>query len=290
MMKTPVQGSYQDPSGWLSIEYDRRVGYFSMATDHIHDHYELYYLIEGERIYFMKDRTYRIRAGDLVYVNRNVLHKTLDSGRGDHERVVFYLQPDLFARSLEPHLVRLLLEPFERDIPILRLPALGSDSARSLVERIVEEMEHTRPGRELLLRQWTAELLLHAWRNVAASTVTPADIEPMLHPTMQQIVRDLNERFAEPLQLTQVAEAHDISPSYLSRLFKQTTGFTFSDYINLLRIQEAQRLLRESQLPITDIAWQSGFSNFSHFGKMFKRTVKLSPREYRRQYQLPDFR
>jgi transcriptional regulator GlxA family with amidase domain len=50
-------------------------------------------------------------------------------------------------------------------------------------------------------------------------------------------------------------------------------------------VKEAQRLLRESEESITDIAWLAGFSNFSHFGKMFKRTVQVSPRVYRQEYK-----
>lgn len=61
-MTKPFRADYHDPAGYLDIEYDRRIGYFSMTVDHLHDHYELYYLLSGERIYFIKDRSYRVRA------------------------------------------------------------------------------------------------------------------------------------------------------------------------------------------------------------------------------------
>ena len=128
-------------------------------------------------------------------------------------------------------------------------------------------------------RHRTVELSLRLPRR-HLGTVQSADTEPILHPKTQAVVRYLNDNYRKAFT-PEVAEAFRISPHYLSRLFKQTTGFTFSDYLNLLRIKEA-RLLRETDDSITDIAWRSGFSNFSHFGKMFKRTVQLSPRAYRR--------
>jgi transcriptional regulator GlxA family with amidase domain len=51
----------------------------------------------------------------------------------------------------------------------------------------------------------------------------------------------------------------------------------------MVRIREAQRLLRETELSITEIAERVGFDNYSHFGKMFKRITSVAPRDYRRQ-------
>lgn len=286
-MTKPFRADYHDPTGYLDIEYDRRIGYFSMTVDHLHDHYELYYLLSGERIYFIKDRSYRVRAGDLVFVDRNAVHKTLDSGRPDHDRLVLYLSPELFADlTVPPELAEGLKEPFGWDVPILRLPSPASEAVERMVGDMVNEMIHPQAGSSWLLRHRTVELLLFAYRSRHLGTVRSADTEPVLHPKTQAVVRYLNDNYRQAITLSGVAEAFRISPHYLSRLFKQTTGFTFSDYLNLLRVKEAQRLLRESDDSITDIAWRSGFSNFSHFGKMFKRTVQLSPRAYRQQYRM----
>ncbi|ACX62775.1 MULTISPECIES: AraC family transcriptional regulator [Bacillales] len=286
-MTKPFRADYHDPTGYLSMEYDRRIGYFSMSADHLHDHYELYYLLSGERIYFIKDRSYRVRAGDLVFVDRNAVHKTLDSGRPDHDRLVLYINPELFADlAVPPELAEGLKEPFGWDVPILRLPSPASEAVERMVGDMVNEMIHPQAGSSWLLRHRTVELLLFAYRSRHLGMVRSADTEPVLHPKTQAVVRYLNDNYRQALTLPEVAEAFRISPHYLSRLFKQTTGFTFSDYLNLLRVKEAQRLLRESDDSITDIAWRSGFSNFSHFGKMFKRTVQLSPRAYRQQYRM----
>lgn len=286
-MTKSFRADYHDPSGYLSIEYDRRIGHFSMTVDHLHDHYELYYLLAGERIYFIKERSYRVRAGDLVFVNRNAVHKTMDSGRPDHERMVFYISPELFEElTVSPELAEELKEPFSWEIPILRLSSPASEGAERMISEMVDEMIHPEVGSSWLLRHRTVELLLFAYRNRHLGTVHSADTEPVLHPKAQAVVRYLNDNYQKAVSLPGVAEAFRISPHYLSRLFKQTTGFTFSDYLNLLRVKEAQRLLRESDDSITDIAWRAGFSNFSHFGKMFKRVVNVSPRQYRRQHQM----
>ncbi|MFB8373790.1 helix-turn-helix domain-containing protein [Paenibacillus taichungensis] len=279
-----LRAEYNDPTGYLNIEYDRRIGYFSMTDDHLHDHYELYYLLSGERIYFIKDRTYRVKAGDFVFINRDTVHKTMESGRPDHDRIVLYIKPELFTElAISPELVEGLKEPFGWNIPILSLPSQASETADRMVSEMIDEMVHTRAGSSLLLRHRSIELLLYAYRNKHLGTVHSDDSEPVLHPKAQAVVRYLNDNYQQDLALPEVAALFRISPHYLSRLFKQTTGFTFSDYLNLLRVKEAQRLLRESEDSITEIALRAGFSNFSHFGKMFKRTVQVSPRTYRQE-------
>ncbi|WP_440119049.1 helix-turn-helix domain-containing protein [Paenibacillus sp. QZ-Y1] len=277
---------YNDPTGYLHIEYDRRIGYFSMTDDHLHDHYELYYLLSGERIYFIKDRSYRVKAGDLVFVDRNTVHKTLESGRPDHDRIVIYIKPELFTElAISTELAEELQEPFGWEIPILTLPPLVNEGVERMVSEMINEMIHVQTGSSLLLRHRSVELLLCAYRNQHLGTVRSGDSELVLHPKTQAVVRYLNENYQESLVLTEVAALFRISPHYLSRLFKQTTGFTFIDYLNLLRVKEAQRLLRETEDSITEIAWRVGFSNFSHFGKMFKRTVQMSPRTYRQEFR-----
>lgn len=287
----PFRADFHDPTGLLGIEYDRRIGYFSMHADHLHDHYELYYLLSGERIYFIKDRSYRVMAGDLVLVDRNVVHKTLDSGRPDHDRVVLYLKPELFAGMGVPaDLAAGLMQLFRGSPPVLRFPSRIHAQVERLAVEIVDEMVDPQPGSELLLRHRTVELLLCAWRYRHLAVADAEDAEPVLHPKTQAVVHYLNENFRESQSLTGVADMFRISPHYLSRLFRHTTGFSFSDYLNLLRIKEAQRLLRETDDPITDIALRSGFGNFSHFGKMFKRMVNASPRQYRQQHTKQDRR
>ncbi|WP_366296346.1 AraC family transcriptional regulator [Paenibacillus sp. AN1007] len=288
-MTEALRAEYHDAAELLHIEYDRRIGYYSMAADHFHDHYELYYLLSGERIYFIKDRSYRVKAGDLVFVDRNTVHKTLESGMPDHERIVLYLQPELFAAmAVTSDLAAGLIEPFCWDNPIVRLPIQAAKVTEAIVAEMVKEMRQPDEGSGMLLRHRALELLLHTYRHRHMGRIHTDDPDPVLHPKIQVVVRYLNENYRNPLTLPETAGRFRISPHYLSRLFKQTTGFTFSDYLNLLRVKEAQRLLRESEASITDIALLAGFGNFSHFGKMFKRTVQMSPRTYRQEYNERD--
>ncbi|WJH34375.1 AraC family ligand binding domain-containing protein [Paenibacillus sp. CC-CFT747] len=81
---------YQEMSDSLCVEYIKRHGRYSMAANHFHPTYEVYYLLKGERIYFIRDSSYAVQPGDLVFLPRYALHKTIHSGIPSHERMVIY--------------------------------------------------------------------------------------------------------------------------------------------------------------------------------------------------------
>ncbi|PFO06338.1 DNA-binding response regulator [Bacillus sp. AFS076308] len=74
-----------------------------------------------------------------------------------------------------------------------------------------------------------------------------------------------------------------LNPDYLTRLFKKQTGLSISDYLQLQRIEYAKKLLIETNLPVSEVALSAGYSNFSYFSTIFKRSTKLNPMEYRKK-------
>ncbi len=77
-----------------------------------------------------------------------------------------------------------------------------------------------------------------------------------------------------------------VSLCYPSRIFKRITGIPFTDYMNGVRIKESERLIRLGGLPMSEIALAAGFRSATQFGRVFKKTVGVSPSEYKRQHKL----
>lgn len=83
------------------------------------------------------------------------------------------------------------------------------------------------------------------------------------------------------LSLDTAAEQAGISPSYLSRLFKQEMGTSFVDYVSELRVEKSKKLLETTDLMIKDIAYQTGFNSMQNFFRIFKKWTGIAPGEYR---------
>ncbi|MFC5468713.1 helix-turn-helix domain-containing protein [Cohnella suwonensis] len=275
-------GGYTEP---LYVEYVKRSYPFDMAGNHFHPFYEIYYLLSGSRTYFIKDTAFQVEPGDLVFIDKNVIHRTLQSGPPEHERIVVHIDDRFVAERLRDH-ADFLLSPFGGPSPVLKpVPAIREAAGR-LMERIITELSGKQTGFDLLLRQAVPELLALAARCLESSENPIVPDTASDNPTrrkISEVARYLNESFREPVRVPDLAERFFISPYYLSRLFKEVTGFALIDYVNLTRVKESQRLLRESDLSVTEIAERSGFDNFSHFGKTFKKITRATARDYRKE-------
>ena len=103
------------------------------------------------------------------------------------------------------------------------------------------------------------------------------------HQGLRKALNYLHDHFAETITLQDMAEMSGVSVSYFSMLIKHATGLSFINYLIGLRMDQACSLLRGSSENITDIAYQVGFNDYSHFSRKFKEVTGLTPRAYRQQ-------
>jgi len=250
-----------------------------MAEEHFHTQYEIYYLFSGARNYFIRDRTYSVRGGDLVFINKNELHKTSDASGLEHERLLINFT-EAFLRETCGEYADLLLRPFHVENPVYSL--IGSAHFfEKAFSTMLEELDGRPPGYELRLKSLLTDILLLAARHANKQQAVPPHASPPIHSKISEIAQYVGHHFSDDLGLPCLAERFHISPFYLSRTFKAVTGFTLTEYIQSVRIRQAQKLLKETDLSITEISAQSGFDSFSHFGKIFKKIARVSPRDYR---------
>lgn len=102
---------------------------------------------------------------------------------------------------------------------------------------------------------------------------------------MIDVVNYIRHHISEPITVEKMAEALFMSRPYLSRKFKEETGESLTDFILYEKTEEAKRLLRYSDKPITAISSYLGFSSPSHFSRVFKARVCITPGEYREKHQ-----
>lgn len=103
-----------------------------------------------------------------------------------------------------------------------------------------------------------------------------------IHEGIRRALAFIRDHFAEPITLAQVAEEAGLSKFYLCRLFRRQVGVSFRQYLHVLRIDRAKRLLADPQLTVTEVAYATGFDDLSHFDNVFNRIVGVSPTGYRK--------
>ena len=276
----------------FQINHTRRNRSFRMYEKHAHHQFELYYLVSGDRNYFVKDRVYPLKAGDLLLIGSNVLHKTVDGSSTSHERILIEFDERCLLNFLKSEFKPQLLRLFQNDCLHLHLDESNKNNLESCFYKIInstrfqKESEQVSTDSSQVLALWQihfVELLLlinqyeTSYPHWQFEHLTPQ------HQRIHEIASYINTHYKNPVHLENVAELFFLSPAHLSRSFRKVTGFTFTEYLNQVRIKEAKQLLANPSLSLTYIAHEVGYQSSTHFSRVFRSVCFLSPREFRKQ-------
>ncbi|MDD6223200.1 MAG: AraC family transcriptional regulator [Lachnospiraceae bacterium] len=262
----------------------------SMQTRHIHESVELYFLLEGERYYFVAQDTYHIRPKMAILINSNTIHKTSSCGQGQHYRR-FLMQLDM--ETLSPALSALGY-PAEDLGERFAGPAEFSDKAWEAACGLIREIENVFAAGGTFAKPevWALTFLLIGSfldaRMESAALIGPvradgSGVEGETFARVHEIAVFLQNNCAETIDLDSLAARYFVSKSYLTRIFRRTTGFTVTEYRTYCRVAQAKTLLAATDADITDIAARTGFGNITYFERVFRQNAGMTPSQYRRQ-------
>jgi len=128
--------------------------------------------------------------------------------------------------------------------------------------------------------------ILHTLAKAKDYTILNADgfafeAEPQDSAKVDIIFKHVSQNYKEHISLDEIADNVSMTVPAFCRYFKKVTGKTFTKFVNEYRVVHATKLLSESQLSITDVSFECGFNNFSHFNKVFKEFTGKSASKYR---------
>jgi AraC-like DNA-binding protein len=104
--------------------------------------------------------------------------------------------------------------------------------------------------------------------------------EKRINTVCEYIQKNSTKKFT----LGQIAQLIHLSESAFCKFFKRLTGKTFSDYVNEVRIGHACQMLIETDKPISDVAWKTGFESLTYFNRVFLKKKKMRPKEFRAKH------
>lgn len=236
----------------------------NMSSSHYHDYFEIYYLEAGTRWHVADHQLHCIDAGELIIFPPYVMHHSYGAEDVAFKRIVAYFTPEVVLGAE-------LLKRISAKVTSYRFDA----RARSGIDWLFAEMLRSQQNREEFfadeLRLLTNELLIRIVRQ------EPADTQVERTTRMMAVMGYLHDHHAEQLTLETIAGSFFISTYHLCREFKKFAGSTVMQYLTNVRVGQAQRLLNETDLTITQISKQVGFANVTHFNRVFKQVTAMSP-------------
>lgn len=278
---------FEESCNGITIDRVIRDHEYSMPTKHYHEEYEIYYLLEGERYYFIEQQTYYVKKGSLVFVNRNKIHKTGQAGNSYHDRILIEIKEEPFSSFFSSFGNLAFSDFFHTHCGLMQLDQAGQQYVEKLLFSMIEELRKQSIGYELTIMMTLAQLLIYALRCHTESTliVSPTKVTTAKHQKVDEVASYIIKHCTSSLTLDSLAKRFYVSKCYLSRIFKEVTGFTINEYIAIHRLQKAQYLLIHSDYNISKIAELLGYESITYFDRVFKNYMELSPLKYRKHYK-----
>ena len=263
--------------------HERDLGSFTVPW-HWHEELELDYAYRGSIQIETTEHTYTIRQGEAYFINANVMntkrrspgascavehahlfHPILLAG---HYRSIFetkYLEPVLKDRSLEVLVIR---EDTKSGKELLRLLAA--------LTRLQGQENTEFEIRTLLSQAWLALLQELDVRRQARRPLYQQE-------RAKDLLSFLHKNYADKITVSDLAAYAGVSEKECIRSFKTMFHQTPMDYLSRYRIEQAKHLLRGSDEPVTQIAFQCGFQSSAYFTKVFRQQQGMTPTQFRRQ-------
>lgn len=246
---------------------------------HLHEGFEIYFLISGDINYFIEKKVYQIKYGDLIITNNREIHKPNFLSNKLYERITLHFNPTIISFFSSPKfdLLYCFINRPKGEQNKISLNDMQLELILRLFNRFEQLEVKPKDGNEILKLNYLIELLVYINRIFINSSYTDENqnIPQKLIPVLDFIDNNLEG----DLSLSALEREFFIDKFYLSRIFKKSTGSTIHDYIIYKRISRSKKLLSEG-FTVTESCFKSGFNDYSNFLKMFKKTVGVSPGKY----------
>ncbi len=242
------------------------------STLHTHPFTEIFYVVNGNGLFRIKDEYFPVKTHDLVIVNANLLHTESSKNANPLEYIVLGVD----GMSLKP--------VNNRDLFTERLYSIQNcwknrEEISFYLNSILREVQAKSEHYEAICQNLADILVLALARGLESDIVLTADTTT--NKDGAYIKKYIDVHFAQDLSLDTLAEATYMNKYYLSHVFRRSFGTSPIDYLIEKRISIAQFLLKTTKYSVAEISELVGYNSTSYFSQIFKKRTGQTPREYR---------
>lgn len=271
---------------WIRIERYYAVNYPFYTMDfHAHGEWEIMYAVYGRcKISCMKEKEqedYELREGEYILIKGNVPHRLTVEKQTPCR--ILNLEGRVMGKKGAVSFQSLLEEPgmgsfLEEESRVIT----GLDDGRlhEALSELIRELRRNRRAEEasLLSDLLIGQMVIHLNRQWQQKRKKEGNVSLYVRAAGEY----LEENYDRDITIAEVAAAVNLSEGYLQRLYKKEQGISLMDKVLRLRIEKAKLLLKNSTLPVIDVAVAAGFNSRQHFSSTFTRLVGCSPADFRK--------
>ena len=237
-----------------------------------HPYYEIHYLLKGRVRYLRRglSEPIVISSGCFYPVSKGISHRIEDLSQPT--LLLLCLSSEFIEKNPERHLLWQRL--CARQHTPIRPDCILCERLYQMLRRIMAEQSSQRPGSQLAIQALSDQVLI----SLARTSDRPEGDDN--RERVADVIKMMNDSFFEPWNLDTAARRAHLSRRRFSEIFRSLTGTTFLKKLTLLRLDHADKLLREGTSTIAGVAFSCGFGDLSHFYRTFRKQYGYPPGQW----------
>lgn len=264
------QAIYQSEVAWVGTTFSDE---FHVSERHVHDYWEFILVAAGNGQITIDSQHFNAGPGDMFVYPPGMEH----------------IEESYINNKLTMHVLSIINTSDLRfmsfwpigDLEYIRISGTWLNTAFStIVKQMIQELKKKETAYQVRI-----QALSFQFQSLLMKFAEKKTDDTIINNLYQHISRArsfIQANYHKNITLADIASNTFISTHYLSRLFKRYTGFSPMNYLMLLRIRNAQKLLRETELSITEVSRKVGYQDLQYFSSIYKQKTGQSPRDYRK--------
>lgn len=256
----------------------------TVIEPHWHEHFELIYLEQGKVTFHIGGSSYQAVPGDLMFVNSSELH----AGYTDSTEVTSIVHAIVF----HPSIISSASSEADYTAPYISGKSIVAtiiskqnshyDKLIEIVMTLIKEFRQKENGHKIAMKAYCQILFISLARGYTVKRENNLKFQLKVD-RFKDLLNQIDQSFSDRLSLDEAAAMVHMSPYHFCKTFKQFTGSTYVQYVNHRRIAEAENLLLNTTLSITEISERVGSANVNSFSKLYKQFNGFPPTKARKK-------
>lgn len=259
-----------------------------MRATKLHDHsfLEFTYVESGQMEHTFGDTVATLQKGDFFIVDYGTSHQYRAVGEEPLRVINFLFYPDFvdrmlgrsesFEKVVNSYFIRFRYQSLSCS-PSSMAFSDGQGEVYRIVQQILKEYTEEKAGFLECIRCLIVQMFIIVMRSIGRSEDVKSE-----SAIIKEVAAYVTQHYAERISLTDMAKKYNYSLSHISKKFAEEMGCGFTQYLQQIRIEQSCRLLETGDYFIGEVADRVGYGNVKFFNKVFKETLGITPREFKR--------
>lgn len=247
-------------------------------ANHWHEQIEILYFKSGSAFIRCNSMPIYVKAGDLVIVNSNDLHLGVSLSDNLNYYCIILDTSILYSKTIDICDTK-YITPIAQNYIVFRNKISDDKAVTACIDNFIKEYTEREIGFELALKFCLYQLFTLLLRNHSAYTMSSQQYNKRIKnlEIFNPVLQYIENHFNEELNIDMLSKMANMSKYYFCHSFKELTGKTFTEYLNIIRINKSELMLKSSSMNVTEVAEACGYNDLNYFSRLYKKYKNVPP-------------